>query len=127
VILLDASVLIEYLRRRDPALGRALSTLDLGLCGITRAEILHGARDKTDRLKLITLLDQFHFLPIPESLWNLLGDHLHQLRTHGIIVPFTDAALATLAIHLDIELWGFDAHFPLIASVLPLKLYRSFP
>jgi predicted nucleic acid-binding protein len=58
----------------------------------------------------------------------LVGDNLAVLRAAGVTVPFTDAALATLALSLDIELWARDKHFPVIRKVLPqLKLFPEPP
>lgn len=125
MILLDASVLIDYLRKRDRALGEALGSLELGVCGITRAEVIHGAKDEADRAKLVTLLDQFQQVLLPERIWDLVGQRLNELRRRGVVVPFTDVVLATLAMDLDVNLWGTDAHFRMIAQVLPLKLHES--
>jgi predicted nucleic acid-binding protein len=127
LILLDASVLIEYLRGRDPTLVQSFRTLPLGICGITRAEILHGSRNDADRSNLTIVLNRFRPIPIPDSLWDAVGNTLNELRHRGLTVPFTDVALAALAVHLDIELWGIDAHFLVIAQVLPLRLYRLTP
>ncbi|MEW6249865.1 MAG: PIN domain-containing protein [Planctomycetota bacterium] len=48
MILLDASVIVEFLRQRDSRIERALNELELAVCGATRAEVLHGARDEAD-------------------------------------------------------------------------------
>lgn len=125
MILLDASVLIAYLRNRDPLLAKELNDLELGICGPTRSEILHGAREENDFKKLLVLLDQFHKVELHEELWDQVGRRLYELRTHGIIVPFTDAVLATLAIEQNIELWAFDSHFELMTTILPLRLYKT--
>jgi predicted nucleic acid-binding protein len=123
LILLDASVMVAYLRRRDPGLAQAMGELELGLCGVTRAEILHGARDEEDWRKLVALLDQFAPIEIPEDLWDDVGQRLFELRRRGIVIPFTDVVVATLALARDFEIWAFDKHFPLMAGVFPLRLY----
>ena len=67
MILVDAGVLIAYLRRRlDPKTAKSLTVLDCGVCGITRAELLHGARDDAHRAETIEFLDQFEPIPIRE-------------------------------------------------------------
>ncbi len=57
MILADASVLIDLLRQRDPKLKSLFSSLSVAVCGVTRAELLHGARSARDRKKIVTLLD----------------------------------------------------------------------
>jgi predicted nucleic acid-binding protein len=125
VILLDASVLVRYLRTRDPQLAKQLNELELGICGITRAEILHGSKDDADRAQLVRLLDSFPPVPMAPTLWDKLGHNLCELRKSGIVIPFTDAAVATVAIEENVEVWAFDRHFPLMANVLPLKLFQD--
>jgi predicted nucleic acid-binding protein len=44
MILIDTSVLIRYLRTASPAIREVFASTDCGICGVTRAEILHGAR-----------------------------------------------------------------------------------
>lgn len=124
MILLDASILIDYMRHHDVKLGAALDSLRPSMCGISRAEVLHGARGEKDIDRLVILLDRFPAITIPATLWDEVGRGLFQLRTRGITVPFQDAVLSVLAIELDAEIWASDKHFGRIATVLPLRLYR---
>jgi predicted nucleic acid-binding protein len=124
MILVDASVIIEYLRTPSPNLLAAMQAGDAVICGATRAEILAGARHALQRQRLTLLLDSLGQVAIDDALWDEVGDHLATLRRAGVTVPFPDAILSTLAISLDIELWSRDRHFPLIQQVVPtLKLY----
>jgi predicted nucleic acid-binding protein len=50
MILADTSVVIDYAKGRDAKLVALLSTLAAALCGVTRAEVLCGARDPADGL-----------------------------------------------------------------------------
>jgi predicted nucleic acid-binding protein len=128
VILTDSDVTIDFSKGRDLKLMARLPTLPVVACGVTRAEVLHGARTPVERQKLLTVLNAFHPVPIPEPLWDLVGDNLATLRAAGIAVPFADAVLATLGIYLGVEVWSRDRHFPLIQSVLPaLKLFQEPP
>jgi predicted nucleic acid-binding protein len=45
MILVDASVIVDYLRTADPRLGALFHSLPLAVCGVTRAEMLHGVRN----------------------------------------------------------------------------------
>lgn len=88
--------------------------------------MLCGARNPAHRANLLTLAAVFQDLPIPESLWNVVGDHLALLRSAGVTVPFADVVIATVAIAHDVELWTRDSQFALIQKVLPtLKLFQE--
>jgi predicted nucleic acid-binding protein len=75
------------------------------------AEILYGGRDANDRTKLITILDGFQQVAIPEPMWDEIGSVQAQLRAAGVTVPLVDAVLATIALSLDVERWARDATF----------------
>lgn len=128
MILLDSSVVIDYSRGKDPKLLSLFATLSLAVCGVVRAEVLAGARSATDRSKLIGLLDSLAQVPIPEAIWDTVGDNLQTLRASGITIPFPDAVLVTVAISNGYEFWARDAHFALVQRVLPaLKLFHEPP
>ena len=80
MILVDASVLIDYLRGKDPKLLVLVPALPLAVCGVTRAEVLCGSRNPADRQKLLATLAAFQYLPIPDPLWDTVGDNLAALR-----------------------------------------------
>jgi predicted nucleic acid-binding protein len=67
VILLDTSVLVRYLRTASPAIRQVLVSTDCAICGVTRAEILHGARTPADAKDLREALDAFVQLPIADD------------------------------------------------------------
>jgi predicted nucleic acid-binding protein len=69
MILLDTSVVIDLLRSNDADLLNAVIANDAAICGVTRAEVLHGARDANHRQKLIAALDLFQQLPVTETTW----------------------------------------------------------
>jgi predicted nucleic acid-binding protein len=128
VILIDTTIIIDYSRGRDAKVASLLPTLSAAVCGVVRAELLCGARDARHRANLMTLLGAFHQIAIPELLWDEIGDHLAQLRSAGVTVPFTDVVISAVAIENDIELWARDAQFGLIQRVLPrLKLFHEPP
>jgi predicted nucleic acid-binding protein len=108
MILTDSSVVIDYLRTRDPKIPAVSQSHGVAVCGVTRAEILHGARGAKDRRRLLTVLNAFSQVPIPDSLWDEVGDNLAALRAAGVTVPFQDVVIATVAIANDIELWTRD-------------------
>ena len=128
MILADTSIVVALLRTRDPRLRGLVVAHDGAVCGVTRAEILHGTRDAKHRQQLLTALSLFQHVPIPDSLWDSVGDHLAALRAAGVTIPFADAILAAVAIANNIELWSHDAHFALVQRVLTqLQLFQEPP
>jgi len=128
VILVDTSVVIDYTRGQDARLVALLPTLSVATCGVVRAELLSGARDPKHRATIASLMATFQHIPIPEWLWDKIGDNLAALRVSGITVPLPDVVIATVGIENDIEVWARDAHFSRMQSVLPrLKLFQEPP
>jgi predicted nucleic acid-binding protein len=128
MILVDTSVIIDYLRNADPKLDGLFQTLPVGICGVTRAEILHGVRSPADRARTLVILNAFVPVATDEPVWDAAGDNLHSLRTNGVTLPFPDAVIATVAIAHNIELWTRDGHFGLVQSVLhALRLFVEPP
>ena len=124
MILLDTSVLVRYLKTGSPAIREVLASAECAVCGVTRAEILHGARTNQDAANLAAAMDSFIQLTINQTTWDHLGLHLASLRTNGLPMPFQDVLLAAIAIDYDTELWSYDAHFRAIQGVL--KTLRLF-
>ena len=128
MILVDASVLIDALKGKDPKIANLFATLPVAICGVTLAEVLHGARDPGHYRNLENALSKFPWVAVDDSIWKPLANHLFLLRTNGITVPFQDVFLATVGIVNDLEVWARDKQFPLIQTVLPaLKLFVEPP
>lgn len=128
MILLDACILIDYGKGKDTKLVGLVESLPLVVCGVTRTELLRGARTPAERQAALDALNYFPNLPTPETIWDTVGDNLAALRAAGVTVPFPDAVLATLAIVSSIELWTRDKHFTLMLAVLPgLRLFAEPP
>ena len=126
MILVDTGVLVDYLRApTDHALG-LFEKNAAAICGVTRAEVLAGARNPADLDRIAASLDVLDQVAVAEELWDVLGRNLALLRGAGVTVPLADAMIATLAIENDLELWTRDAHFQRIQSVLTgLRLFRE--
>jgi predicted nucleic acid-binding protein len=126
MILLDSSVVIDLFRLQDDRMLDAILEHDAAICGVTRSEVLFGARDAGHREKLIAALELFKSVQLPETIWDHVGDNLATLRVNGVSVPFADAIIATVAMLHGIELWARDQHFLLIGQVIPaLRLFRE--
>ena len=128
MILVDSCVIFDHTRGTDPRLAGLFGSLPIGVCGVVRAEVLHGARNPANRVALLAMLDMFSQVPTPENCWDIIGDNLAVLRSHGITVPFADVVLTTVAIVGGHQLWTHDAHFALIQKWLPaLDLFQEPP
>ncbi|MBX9679579.1 MAG: PIN domain-containing protein [Gemmataceae bacterium] len=126
--LLDSNVLIASVRRADLKLRSLFRNLPGAVCGAVRAEFLHGAKDAADQVHLLAILDALVQVPTPETVWDETGDLLFRLRKNGIIVPFNDAVIASVAVAADIELWTRDNQFQLIQRFEPrLRLFQEPP
>lgn len=128
MILTDTSIVIEFLRTSDPRLQGIIVQYNAAVCGITRAEVLHGARNPAHQQSLLIALNLFAQVSIPDSLWDQVGHNLAVLRGSGVTVPFNDVVIATVALVNNLELWTRDAQFVLIQRVLPqLRLFQEPP
>jgi predicted nucleic acid-binding protein len=128
MILTDSSIVIDYLRTADPKMQRLFAQYDAAICGVTRAEILHGSRNLAHYQRLVTGLNIFRQVTIRQSLWDIVGHNLATLRAAGFTVPFADVVIATVAIENGIELWKRDNQFQMIQRVLPrLQLFQEPP
>ena len=52
MILIDSCVIFDHTRGTDPKLAALFKTLQVGVCGVVRAEVLHGARNPANRAAL---------------------------------------------------------------------------
>ena len=124
MILVDTTVVVQYLRSASTPI-RAVLDSGAAICGVTRAEILHGARSRAAMVSLVEALDGFAQVPIGQDTWDALGWNLSVLRSRGIVTPFPDALIATVAVSAGLELWTYDAYFSAIQTALPAL--RLFP
>ena len=126
MILADTNVLIEYFRARTSALAQKIDALPIAICGVVKAEVLHGARNDTEFDGMIQAFRTFENLITDEYDWEFTGLLLRTLRTNGIQVPLADALIAYSALKYDVPLWTHDTHFELIKRIYPeLELYNE--
>jgi predicted nucleic acid-binding protein len=128
MILADTTVAIAHERTRSPRLTQIIQANAAAICGITVAEMFAGVRTAQDEARCLAALADFQRLPIPDTLWEAIGRNQSQLLAQGLTVPLADAAIATLALHLNVELWHYDRHFFDIQKVFPkLKFFQEPP
>lgn len=114
-VLIDTCAWIDFLRSRDGRLGdrvdQALRDDAARMCGVTVAELLHGARGKKERQQLDLLFANVECVPVVDHDWVVAGELLHALKAEGHNQPLSDALIAALARRLDLPVLTEDAHF----------------
>jgi predicted nucleic acid-binding protein len=128
MILVDTTVVVAYLRTADPKLQGIFAAHQAGICGVTRAEILHGVRNPADLARFSNALNAFQQVAIPDALWDEVGAHLSALRAAGLPTPLADVIIGALSIHLHVELWSRDQHHVAMQTAVPaLRLFQEPP
>jgi tRNA(fMet)-specific endonuclease VapC len=128
VVIIDTNIIVTLTKINDPKLLALIKNIPGTIPGIVRAEILTGARTLQQRQLLLEALNSFFQLPFPETLWDTVGENNSLINSKGITLPFNDVAIATLALHYDIELWTRDKQFQLLQNILTkLKLFQEPP
>lgn len=124
MLLADTNVFIDFWNNPTEEATKTFEKEDIAICGVIRAELLHGAVSEKDFNEITTMLGAFDELSIEHEDWQLLGEYLYKLRKNGVSVPLSDAVIAMVAIKYDVAVWTGDKHFTLIQAVLPsLKIY----
>lgn len=119
MILLDSSIIIEFLRaKRQHALAR-LDPLNLGLISLVRVEVLHGARDPAQFLAIQKTFSSFLPVVVEDGSWRLAEEMAFQLRSKGITLSLVDVVLAATAMETDSALWTLDRDFEQISKRFP--------
>lgn len=128
MILLDTTVVMAQLRASDQRLLNLFRIHQAAICGVTRAEILHGVRSAADQARFLAMLNALPQVAISDSLWDQVGLNLAALRAAGLNLPLADVVIASVAISLDVEVWARDQHFARMQFVLPvLRLFAEPP
>jgi predicted nucleic acid-binding protein len=126
-VIIDTSAWIESFRSGANQ-GLSLLVKDLILQnrvllpGIIKAELLRGAKTKTEFNRLAELLKGLVYLPVPEEFWDKLSVFSFQLIKNGITVPLTDTYIALLCLENKASILHRDRHFDLIAKKTSLKM-----
>ena len=128
MILVDTGMVIAYLRSGDSKLLATFASQSAAICGVTRAEVLHGVRNAADQARCLAALNAFYQVAIDDQVWDAVGTYLASLRAAGLTIPLADVIIAAVAIHLNLELWSRDQHHVAMQSVIPaLRLFPEPP
>ncbi len=124
--LLDASLWIDFTRRRSPRHLKELIApyvLHPEAC-VAEPVLFEVLRHATDE-ELGPLQAQFNTMPMlatPATLWRDAVDLGRLCRRRGINAGSLDLLVASTALHHNVELVTFDADFVQIASVCNLRV-----
>ena len=128
-LLADTNVFIDYWRAPDEkktVYAQIFMANTVIVCGVVRAELLHGSRSDKNRQEIHRSLSKFGFLNLDVDDWEALGDQLYAYRVHGLTVPIPDAIIACTAMQFNIPVWTNDKHFDRMKSIYPeLKIIRT--
>lgn len=126
MILADSSVLIEWQRMPSIGMYQIMTRYHAGICGVTIAEVLAGARSPEEREKSLELFSSFANVPIEEPVWALAGEIAAKLRKAGTPLMMADVIIAATAIYHHLRLWTRDHHFDRVRAVNPaLTLFNE--
>ena len=119
MVIVDSNIIINFWRHPDEETTKIFSTENIAICGVDKAELMHGARSLEDCRRILSALSDFPCLNMEPPDWTILGQNLYLLRYRGITLPFQDAIIATTAISHNASVWTTDKHFPLIKTIIP--------
>ena len=128
MVLVDTSAWIEFHRRDgSPAVKLAmvglLQEFEATLCGPVEMEFIGGARpSEASRLKAEWSI--IPYLRNDQTIWRKAASTYSRLRANGLIVPWNDALIATLAMEADCRVYAIDKHFEAMPRFTALRLYE---
>jgi predicted nucleic acid-binding protein len=125
-MLIDTSVLVALFKDRSGAVAHALRELLDGrsfyLTRFTQMELLQGARDQREWLKLSDYLADQDYLEMEEEDWGAAARLYYDLRRQGLTVrSVVDCCIAGIALRNSVTLLHNDRDFASIAKLRALK------
>ncbi len=125
MILVDTNIIIDFWKRPTEKAQEIFESEEIAICGITKAELIHGAKSEKEINIIIEALEDFNMFEISKNDWIEIGKLLNRVKKKGISVPFQDAVIGYLAIKNNSELWTNDKHFKMIQNeIKELKIFE---
>jgi predicted nucleic acid-binding protein len=132
MVLVDTSILIDFLRGADnAAVGRFQYILDntipFGISPLTYLEVLQGTRTDKDYATVKSYLETHRFFGLldEKESYAAAARIYFDCRRKGITINSTvDCMIAQTAIENDLTLLHNDADYDRIRKVAPLKIYE---
>lgn len=114
--LLDSTVIVNYLRGRNPTVGAVKNLFSegssLGCCPVNIIEIYAGAKDK-ERKGVHEFLDSLEYYELTRDISISAGEIINVCREQGITLSLPDAAIAAVAMANNLTLLTDNRrHYP---------------
>jgi len=120
VTLIDTSAFIEFSRKADTDVARAVDAAlaegRAALCHVVLAELLTGCRARSEYRETERQLTALVWLPLTDECWERAAALGFNLRRAGLAVPLADRLVAVTARLHEADLLHCDAHFDLIGD-----------
>jgi predicted nucleic acid-binding protein len=131
MVLVDTSILIDFLRGADNAAVRRFqqildSNIPFGISPLTYLEVLQGTRTDKDYATVKSYLETHRFFSLldEKESYAAAARIYFDCRRKGITINSTvDCLIAQTAIENDLTLLHNDADFDRMRRVAPLKIY----
>lgn len=124
MLLVDTDVMVDVLRRHEPAL-EWLATLDseqLGIPGLVAMELLQGYHNRAEQRRVESLLRPYRFWPNEVDCMRAYGDFSAYHLSAGI--GLLDALIAEVAVGLNVKLATFnEGHYRAITALEVMRPY----
>lgn len=125
-LIVDTSVWIDFFGGRTiTPLEDALALGSAVLPPIVVAELISGARKKSERAKLVDLLEDLPVHETPRDHWVRVGDLRRQMIEKGHPISTPNAHVAQCALDRDAPLLSRDRAFARVARHTALRLLRE--
>ena len=120
MILVDSSLLIEWLRKHLPPHRQIepwIRSQQAFTCGVVRAEVLRGVVSPAQRRKIELFFDVQVEIPCNQGVWRDVVDLAWLLDRQGTVLPLTDLIIGVCARQVGATVITTDAHFSQIPGL----------
>jgi len=125
-VVVDTSIWIDFFAGATmPGLEAALATGQVVLPPVVVAELVSGARRKSDQEAIADLVRDLGLYPTDLDHWVRVGELRRHLRSHGLSVSTPDTHVAQCALDSDALLLSRDAIFTKIAKYTVLRVDKD--
>jgi predicted nucleic acid-binding protein len=127
LVLIDASVWVDYFHGTEPALtavARLIRRDQALVAGVAVAEVLRGIKDAARREETREALRGLRYIGEDVEAWIRTGELGRALDAVGKVLPLADLHLAALAQQAGAEVYTTDNHFHKVPG---LRLYKPTP
>ena len=132
MVFVDTSVFIDFFNQSDTQGAKSLYDLlierdEVGVNGLVCQEVLQGIKSDKAFNDIRSILDNFVYIPTPESIYTESANLYRSLRNKGLTIRKSiDVLIAQCCINNNLTLLHADRDFVHIAQHTRLRLYKTF-